>query len=139
MIKSQFNKIKEFEKQTRLILPEEYKEFLQFSNGATLFKDIKYGQWGCKILGLDQLIKKKIEAKSWGYNLDTSWIIFATWFGDGDVLVFNLDKYNSSPNKYILDGEQGYKCCEWEYINGSFLTWLDRLIVAQGAKYWRWY
>ncbi|MFA5384759.1 MAG: SMI1/KNR4 family protein [Eubacteriales bacterium] len=40
--------IQVFEKENKIILPDGYKEFLLISNGALLFKDNEYGQWGCK-------------------------------------------------------------------------------------------
>ncbi len=45
--------IQEFEISNQVILPKEYNQFLTISNGALLFKNIDYGQWGCNILGLN--------------------------------------------------------------------------------------
>lgn len=58
---------------------------------------------------------------------------------DGDILLFDLKKLASEKRDYILDGDEGYQVENWDYIKGDFGKWLDRLIVAQGAKYWRWY
>ncbi len=38
-----------------LQLPTEFKEFLLVSNGADLFKDEEYGQWGARIFSIDEL------------------------------------------------------------------------------------
>lgn len=130
--------IQEFESNNQVILPEEYKQFLKISNGALLFKDIDYGQWGCNILGLNEIFNVTKDKKGRGC-LFNNYIIFATWIGDGDVLIFDLNKYKSGIKDYIIDGDQGYQANEWVYIKGGFGKWLDRLIVAQGAKYWRWY
>lgn len=131
--------IQQFEVANGIKLPESFKEFLKLSNGATLFKDTLYGQWGCNILGLSELPKVTCEAKNRGYNISDKWLVFATWLGDGDMLVFDLAKHNTGEKNYIIDGDQGYQTDDWEYIKGDFSKWLDRLIVAQGAKYWRWY
>jgi hypothetical protein len=131
--------ISKFELETGFTLPDSYKRFLKVSNGATLFKDTKYGQWGCVLLGLNDMRLVTNEVKDRGYELDNLWVVFATWLGDGDVLVFDLSKYKSGERDYILDGDQGYQTDEWEYIKDDFAKWVDRLIVAQGAKYWRWY
>lgn len=131
--------IQQFEVENGTKLPEQFKEFLKISNGATLFKDIKYGQWGCNILGLNELIMVTREAKNRGYDLSDKWLVFATWLGDGDMVVFDLEKYNAGERNYIIDGEQGYQTDDWEFIKGDFCKWIDRLIVSQGAKYWRWY
>ncbi len=131
--------IKKFEIQHNIILPADFKKFLKISNGAILFKDIQYGQWGCKIYGLDEIIDISNHVKDWGYELKPEWIVFATWLGDCDILIFDLTKSKNGINHYIIDGEQGEEVGDWINIKGNFEKWIDRLIVAQGAKYWRWY
>lgn len=100
---------------------------------------MQYGQWGCKILGLEDLINVTKEVVEWGYELKPSWLVFATWLGDVDLLIFDLDKYIINERNYIIDGEQGERVNDWCNIKGDFSDWLDRLIVSQGTKYWRWY
>ena len=131
--------IKKFEIQHNIILPADFKKFLKISNGAILFKDIQYGQWGCKIYGLDEIIDISNHVKDWWYELKPEWIVFATWLGDCDILIFDLTKSKNGINHYIIDGEQGEEVGDWINIKGNFEKWIDRLIVAQGAKYWRWY
>lgn len=131
--------IHNFEEVNKIILPNHFKSFLKISNGAMLYKDIQYGQWGCNILGLDELINMSTQIESWGYEIKPGWLVFASWLGDCDILIFDLNKYNSGDNNYILDGEQGESVDNWITVKGDFAKWLDRLIVSQGAKYWRWY
>ena len=131
--------IQKFEIAHNITLPQSFKRFLKISNGAVLFRDIKYGQWGCKILGLDELIDMSMQVKEWGYELSPEWLVFATWLGDCDILIFDLSKDNSGEKNYIVDGEQGERIEDWVRIKGNFNKWIDRLIVSQGAKYWRWY
>lgn len=131
--------IENFEMQHNIILPTDFKNFLKISNGAILFKDIQYGQWGCKIYGLNEIIDISNQVKSWGYELRPEWIVFATWLGDCDILVFDLNKSGIGTKNYIIDGEQGEPVENWINTRGTFEDWIDRLIVAQGAKYWRWY
>lgn len=126
--------INNFELSNNIVLPDSYKEFLQISNGAILFRDIKYDQWGCKILSIEELINKTNYIKKIGYNIKESWIVFAEWLGDGDTLLFDLERLKD----YIIDGDSGYNTNKWEYLNGNFENFLDRLIVSQGSKYWRW-
>ena len=129
--------IEKFETNNKIILPCKFKEFLRISNGATLFKDVEYGQWGCKVLGLEEIMEVTALVKGQGCELKADWIVFATWFGDTDVLVFDLSKKDFKD--YILDGERCEAIEDWVNIKGNFEKWLDRLIVSQGAKYWRWY
>jgi len=132
-------KISTFEKENSISLPVQYVNFLKISNGAVLFKDVEYEQWGCEILPLESIIAETEKARSQGWNLNSNWIVYAKWHGDCDLLLFDLNRYLGDEMGYILDGDRGYNTEEWDYIKGDFDTWLDRLIVAQGAKYWRWY
>ena len=68
--------INDFEEKHNIILPEDFKKFLKISNGAVLFEDIQYGQWGCKIYGLDEITDISNEVKSWGYELKPEWLVF---------------------------------------------------------------
>lgn len=131
--------IQDFETKYGITMPNSFKDFLKITNGATLFKDVLYGQWGCKIHGLDEMIDVTNQVNNWGYNLKQGWLVFATWLGDCDILVFDLNKNVAEGNSYIIDGEQGERMDDWINIRGDFSKWIDRLIVAQGAKYWRWY
>jgi len=131
--------VQSFETKNNIILPDGYKNFLKITNGAVIFKDIQYGQWGCRILGLDELIDISNQVDSWGYELKPGWLVFATWLGDCDILVFDINKSKAGINNYIIDGEQGERVDDWVNIKGDFAKWIDRLIVSQGAKYWRWY
>jgi len=128
-----------FERKNSIVLPESFKEFLLLSNGATLFKDIKYGQWGCTIYGLDDLLEITNKAKTWGYDINSNWLVFASWIGDCDVLIFDLRKSRNNENNYIIDGNSSESVNDWQPIKGDFSKWFDRLVVAQGCKYWRWY
>lgn len=121
------NEITRFENDNNIYLPESYKQFIKLSNGATLFKDIQYGQWGCKINGLNELIEITKQVKEWGYFLKPNWLVYATWLGDLDVLIFDLDRVRGDDKNYIIDGEQGEKVEKWRSITGDFSTWLINL------------
>ena len=128
----------EYEKEKNIELPEQYKTFLKISNGATLFKDKEYCQWGCKICGLHELDIVNKKARTIHEDLPNTWLVFATWLGDSDMIIFDMNKYNSARKNYIIDGDECDSIEDYNYINGDFEKWIDRLIVAQGAKYWRW-
>lgn len=126
-----------YEREKNITLPGSYKDFLKLANGAVLFGDKKYGQWGCRIYGTTGLSAINEEVRSW-LQLPDTWLVFAAWLGDRDLLIFDMDKYASGDKNYIIDGDECDTEDEFGYIKGGFETWLDRLIVAQGAKYWRW-
>jgi hypothetical protein len=69
----------------------------------------------------------------------SSYLAFAKSKGDGDVLVLDTAQViDNGRDCRVLDGDSGYPVQEWEIAARSFSDWLDRLVVAQGAKYWRW-
>jgi hypothetical protein len=130
--------LERFEKEKKIILPEDYKKFLKISNGAILFRDTEYGQWGCKLLSIEDIINETKRIKKNGYEIKDGDLVFATWFGDGDFLIFDSEVYKNEKINYIIDGDQGYNSIDWEHLKGTFTQFIDRLIVSQGSKYWRW-
>ena len=110
--------IEQFENNDGLTLPSSFKDFLRISNGAILFRDTKYGQWGCKVYGLSELMQINQEIRTWR-NLPKSWLVFASWLGDQDILIFDTDVSNSNKNNYIIDGDECDSVDEFEYINGD--------------------
>lgn len=131
--------ISEFEATIQYQLPAEFKEFLKISNGATIFKDLDYGQWGFHILSLAELAEIQSVVTTWGYHLKPEWIPFVTCLGDCDILLFDLRRYGENNPNYIVYGDQEEPVENWTYIKGGFQKWLDRLIVSQGSKYWSWF
>lgn len=114
-------------------LPKQYLDFLNtVSNGATLYYDNMYGQWGYKIYGLKECLSKQ---KTWMENLvqtpDSPYLVFCELYGDNSVLVFD----KSSRQTKIL--ETNYlRSSEWDLVAGSLDEWLTKLIDHDGAKYW---
>ncbi len=55
-----------------------------------------------------------------------------------DVLIFDLTKPTKDDKDcLVIDGESGELPHTWMKASRSFGEWLDQLVVAQGAKYWR--
>ena len=122
-------------------LPEDYKAFLiQIANGAVLFYDIQYGQWGFKLYSTSELLEKQnIWQKSFPRTWRPNFIAFAELFGEANVMVFNLDM----PTKDLtgcaaMEGNAYDPVDYWPIASRSFQEWLDHLITAQGDKYWEW-
>jgi phage pi2 protein 07 len=122
-------------------LPSTYEEFLLHHNGALLYYDDVYGQWGYQFYNTEELITKN---RQWQHIYEDDWssafLVFAESLGDSDLLL--IDTQQPSPidgECYIVDGDVAYPSSQWRRIAQSFGIWLDRLVVAQGAKYWRWY
>lgn len=121
-------------------LPVTYQRFLMETNGALLYHDRQYGQWGYLIYGTDELIeKRKYWSEIFKWDWHESYLVFAESLGDADVLVLDLAHPTSDGMDCVVrDGESGRRPSDWLPIANGFERWLDRLIVAQGVKYWRW-
>lgn len=133
--------IEELHLQLGITLPKDYCLFLtSVSNGATLFHDSVYGQWGYKIYSAEELYKKR---ERWKRSIPTSWqpnfLAFAELFGEANLLLFDLARPSSDKDGCsILEGSAYDPVEYWPIASESFHEWLDHLITAQGDKYWLW-
>lgn len=128
------------ERALQIEIPAAYREFLEYTNGATLFYDVQYGQWGYELFGTDKLVSKQ---NYWSeiYKTDWQgrWLVFAECYGDADILLLYLQQSSfDGLDCAVIDGDSRKLPTEWKRISRRFADWLDYLIVAQGAKYWRW-
>jgi SMI1/KNR4 family protein SUKH-1 len=126
--------------QLGLALPLMYERFLSQYDGALLYRDEMFGQWGFRLYGTGDLVSANARWKQ-RYNQEwpPSYVAFAESLGDGDLLILDI----AQPNKQgtdcrVIDGDSGYQPREWKAAARTFSDWLDRLVVAQGTKYWRW-
>ncbi|GHO61741.1 SMI1/KNR4 family protein [Ktedonobacter sp. SOSP1-52] len=123
-------------------LPSSYEQFLLYSNGAELFIDDRYGQWGFSLYAVNDILIKNTHWQSLYDDWSSSFLVFAECLGDADLLILDTNRHSLSlPHEcYVLDGDTGYPVKTWQknIIAKSFVQWLDRLIVAQGSKYWHW-
>lgn len=129
----QQDEIDSFIAKTGITIPCDYQQFLLLHNGATFFS-YEYGYSFClyslneikteyEHLIHNQYCGNHIKKNGFpiGYYVDTGWI----WI--------DQSKYNGSGNYMMLDGIEviDFRC--------DFKTWLDRIIRAQGDRYWEWY
>ena len=132
--------LNEVEKKLGLPLPVVYRQFLHQHDGALLYYDNEYGQWGFLLYGTENLVIKNLQ---WKKRYDTDWrptfFAFAESMGDADLLLFDLGQpINDGQDCIVIDGDSGYRVHNWTAAAPSFSKWIDWLVVAQGAKYWRW-
>ncbi|PGZ96178.1 hypothetical protein COE51_18200 [Bacillus pseudomycoides] len=122
-----------FTAETGITISRDYQELLLLHNGAIFFL-YEYGYSFC-LYSLDK-IKTEYECLTKnayyedyrrkngfpiGYFIDTGWI----WI--------DKSKYSDGGKYMMLDGIEviDFRC--------NFKTWLDRIIRAQGDRYWEWY
>lgn len=128
------------ERQLGTPLPLAYRRFLAQYDGALLYHDEAFGQWGFQLYGTASLYEANAR---WRQRYPEHWrsslVAIAESYGDGDVIVLDTTQpVEDSRDCRVIDGESGYLPPQWEVAAPSFEDWLDRLVVAQGAKYWRW-
>lgn len=117
------------EKQLNIRLPKDFKEFLLQSNGADLFTNEKEGTM-YEVLNLSS-IKENYE------DMDYPEKWFPIAYGmDGEVLIINSKEIPSNQYLYWLEVGESFEDALPLKIN--FEIWLDRLIMAQGSKFWYW-
>jgi len=124
----------------QLLLPPAYEHFLHYTNGALLYSDKEYGQWGFKLYSTQELFSaNRRRREPYGDAWPASYLIFAESLGDADLLILDTSQPVDEGNDCrVIDGDSGYLPLEWKAAARSFGRWLDWLVVAQGAKYWRW-
>ncbi len=96
---------------------------------------------GFSIVGTKDLLKANLRFKE-RYKLDnsTTYLAFAESLGDADLLLFDTTQFvKNGRDCRAIDGDSDDPPSQWKVAARSFCDWLDRLVVAQGAKYWRWY
>jgi hypothetical protein len=112
-------------------LPEEYKFFLRYYNGGSLFKcDIA----GFKFLSAQEIIEvnelqKEIYEEYW----DGSIIFFCELIGNGEYLGF---KTTDPPIYEIVHSMMAQKPKEWIVAGNSFDTLIETIIKEKGKEYW---
>ena len=124
-----------------LPLPASYEQFLRRFNGALLYKDKEYGQWGFHLYGTADLVR---ENERWRHfydgKLPEKYLATAKSLGDVDLLLLDTaQQVKDGTDCPVIDGNADDPPARWKQAARSFSDWLDRLVVAQGAKYWRWY
>ncbi|WP_025029019.1 SMI1/KNR4 family protein [Caldalkalibacillus mannanilyticus] len=118
-----------FENISSWLIPEDLKTFLLIHNGAILFNDIECGG-GIEILSLEDYKEQHLD------YMPSTWYPIAYYHGD--CLLVDSDRCRAGRNDYLVYHESCTSVEDAKYLNLNFEIWLDRIIIAQGAKYWTW-
>ena len=116
--------INNFEKAMNCVIPNDYKEFLLFSNGLIFMEAGDF-----ELFDLDTIIStnKCMSYKKGAYVIGTFL---------GDYILINSDEINSS--NYLYAGPN-ILYDSFISFGHDFDTFLERLIMTQVQKYWDWY
>jgi hypothetical protein len=122
-------------------IPEDLIEFwTHISDGATLYYDQKYGQWGYKIYSSSEILNQQIR---WGKLFRDSWrasyLVIGEIIDEDHPIFSNINEISKDNLSYsMFEGNSLDPIDYWVKMAPSFHEWVDHLITAQGAKFWDW-
>lgn len=117
-------------------LPQEVREFYLMTDGAILFKDYAYGQWGLKLYRLGELagvtqsfFKERIRDSVEGD------LIIGEFVGDSDLLLLRCDTSSNDFGSVVVVSAIDSRV-DWDVAATEFLSFLSKLTSHDGDKYW---
>lgn len=115
-------------------IPDELAVFYRIANGAILFKDVKYGQWGLRIAPYTELEDFNKNAKEWrGEDLTDSDLVIGEFLGDLDLVITSLSGENYGKITICTPMEPRE---DWYHTNMNFEEFLESYIEGDGDKFW---
>lgn len=127
--------------QNQFAIPEDLIMFwTQIADGATLYYDQKYGQWGYKIYSSSEFQNQQLKWKQlMGENWDSNLTAIGEIIDNVHPIIARFNDKSSEYRSYTLfEGNPLDPNDFWIIMALSFHEWVDRLITAQGAKFWDW-
>lgn len=126
--------LQEFALKTQQVLPKELYSFLKQTNGAKIFSidGLDY----LEIYDLPEMLNYVDEYKTniYYHVYDKNWYMIGRYRGYGDYIFVDSQKVKNGEEDYLIYVQVG----DIQRLPMNFETFLDRFIVAQGARYWLW-
>lgn len=121
------NMFNDFSSDTNWQLPRELIEFFEIHCGCELF-NIDGAK--VEIYSLDEIIDNHYDF------MPENWFPICRYLGD--ILFIDSDRVRDNRSDYLFWFESGNKIENSLNLAINFRTWLDRIIVCQGDKFWLW-
>lgn len=131
--KATYESISCFETQAGCKLPNDYKDFLLVSNGASLFC-IPEEASGFVFYPCEEIIQRTDDLRNLGYELPPNVYVIAECLHSPDVLLIDCAREKG----YIIDGDVGYPPTNWNHLQYGFREFFLHLFETCGAEFWRW-
>lgn len=117
--------------------PEELLTFWQCANGASLFEDEVYGQWGLRLWPvLRSLEETRIFSSNRLQDYKEGDLIVGEFLGDSELLLVRCDPaaadYGSVVVALPLDER-----VEWDFVSPSFQQFFVSYSKMHGQKFWQ--
>lgn len=122
-------------------VPKDLLEFwAEISNGCFLYHDQKYGQWGYKIYSSSEIKNQQYRWKElFRDKWTTKLLAIGELFDDvHPIIVRYIDAIQPNAEYLLVEGNPLDPIEYWPRMANSLSEWMDRLITAQGAKFWDW-
>jgi hypothetical protein len=115
-------------------IPLELQKFYTISNGAVLFKDVDFGQWGLKIISYDDLTQFNNYTRSWrGDDIEDTDLIIGEFLGDLDLVLISLAEYDYGQ---VIICPEIDKRKDWFFLKINFGEFLQKYFESEGDKFW---
>ncbi|MBM7706496.1 hypothetical protein JOD03_001399 [Chryseomicrobium aureum] len=111
-------------------LPRDYQEFLSLHNGGVIFSHPQYGG-GFELFTIDQILEFRAIP---GYDFPDNWFPIA--YGYDSCCLVITDKLVDSGYLFVMETGDNFE--EDHHIGLTFENWFEKIIVAQGSKFWEW-
>lgn len=112
------------------------RDFWAVAQRADLFKDQQYGQWGIEILSpIDAAAETRRQLRERPHDFQPSDLVVGRFFGDSDLIVLRCDNSGSDFGSVRIALPLDPRA-DWPQVAESFDEFLERLMTAQGDKYW---
>jgi hypothetical protein len=117
-------------------IPEDLKQFWLRARSAALFRDVTYGQWGIEVMDpLESLRVTQRQAARRPSEFMKTDLVVGRFMGDSDLLLLccasESESYGSVRIALPID-----KRSDWPIVATSLTEFFDRLVRAEGDKYW---
>jgi hypothetical protein len=120
-----------------IVVPPSLLDFWRTSDGAVLFEDNEYGQWGLRLLSASAALSK---TSTYATDRPTDYqpgdLVLGEFLGDSDLLIVRcdpaLDSYGSIVIALPLDER-----ADWDAASPNLETFLASYASTHGEKFWR--
>jgi hypothetical protein len=123
--------------ETEVVLPESLLAFWRASNGAMLFEDKQYGQWGLRLYSVSSALARTAEfAADRSTEYASGDLLIGEFLGDSDLLMMRCDPSLNSYGSLVVALPLDERA-EWDAASDSLEGFLQAYADTHGEKFWR--
>lgn len=121
----------------QFITPASVLEFWQISDGARLYEDEQYGQWGLLLFSATDALAKTAEfAAQRPRDFKQGDLVLGTFLGDSDLLLVRCDPSLNSFGSVVIALPVDERA-DWEHAASNLEDFLHFYANTHGEKFWR--